>query len=56
MDELNALSYFKEEGLREELERAERRERARVLTRFRETSAEPGPSWVRFLIASRGCS
>jgi len=55
MDDQNLLRYFREEGLREELERAERRERARSLTRFREATAEPSSNWLRFLIAGRGC-
>jgi hypothetical protein len=56
MDELSTLRYFKEEGLREELERAERRERARSLSRFGETNLEPSASWLRLLFASRGCA
>ena len=56
MDEMNTLRYFKEEGLREELERAERRERARALTRFGEINLEPSTSWLRLLFASRGCA
>jgi hypothetical protein len=55
MDE-NTLRYFEEEGLREELERAERRERARSLTRFREDNVEPSTRWLRFFYASRGCA
>jgi hypothetical protein len=55
MDDLNTLRYFEEEGLREELERAERRERARTFTRFRDSSAGPGTRWLDFLFASRGC-
>lgn len=54
MDDLNR--YFEEEGLREELERAQRREQARSLTRFGEANLEPGTRWLRFLFASRGCA
>ena len=56
MAELDTLRYFRKEGLREELERAERRERARSLTLFRETNVEPSTRWLSHFFASRGCA
>ncbi len=59
MDELTLQRYFAEEGLREELERAARRERARHLHRFMAQSAEallgrrPGEPAPR--LQTRGC-